>query len=355
MSNATSTDDTITWDDPNIPAAIIVSVGAGLATGIGGALVFVPDLLKKMPQMTVLAISLALSAGVMIYVSFIEIFGKSQAEIACHLLEDRGGDEQGRTCDDDVQDMSEVEGAAAGITTLCFFAGMLFCVLLEVLVHKMSGASGDDLHASTCPAHGGIGAVSTTTSEGGETEKAVAVEIVADGASKSEAKPQSGEAEPDGGLIGNASLQRMGIMTALAIAVHNFPEGLATFMATLDDTKVGAGLGVAIAIHNIPEGLCVAMPIYYASGSKCKAFFWSLLSGVTEPIGGILGFAALQPVFTPMVFGVVFSMVGGMMVFIACHELIPAAHKYMQNQAKATMWFIIGMAVMALSLVLFVL
>merc|ERR1711988_307481 len=113
--------------------------------------------------------------------------------------------------------------------------------------------------------------------------------------------------------MGGPALKRMGIMTALAIAIHNFPEGLATFLATIEDTSLGASLGVAIAVHNIPEGLCVAMPIYYATGSKCKAFAWSLLSGVTEPIGGILGFALLQPVFTPMVFGLVFAMVGGMM------------------------------------------
>merc|ERR1711998_353337 len=105
--------------------------------------------------------------------------------------------------------------------------------------------------------------------------------------------------------------------------------------------------GVAIAIHNVPEGLCVAMPIYYATGNKRKAFFWSLLSGVTEPIGGIAGYAALQPVFTDLVFGVVFSMVGGMMVFIVCHELLPAAQRSMADTNKTTAWFLLGMMIMA--------
>lgn len=149
-------------------------------------------------------------------------------------------------------------------------------------------------------------------------------------------------------------LARMGMMTALAIAIHNFPEGLATFLATLADAHVGASLGVAIAIHNIPEGLCVAMPVYYATESKWKAFGWALLSGLTEPIGGIAGYAILQPFFTEMVFGIVFSMVGGMMVFIVCHELLPAAHRYMGHQAKTTAWVVAGMAIMAASLVLFV-
>ena len=141
---------------------------------------------------------------------------------------------------------------------------------------------------------------------------------------------------------------------ALAIGIHNFPEGLATFLATVADTSVGLSLGVAIAIHNIPEGLCVAMPIYYATGNKWKAFGWSLLSGVTEPIGGILGFAALQPVFTDLVFGMIFSMVGGMMIFIVLHELLPAAHRYMNDPVKTTAWLITGMVIMSLSLVLFV-
>jgi len=327
MSNTTSSGDPdINWDHPNILAALIVSIGAGLATGIGGALVFVPALLEKVPQAKILAVSLALSAGVMLYVSFIEIFGKSLDSIS------------------ETNGMSD--GGATGLTTICFFGGMLFCVLLEVIVNCMSKSHGGDLHAATCPAHGGpVLANGTSTAS---DEAAVKVEI-----------PDGGNAANPGDLIGNAAeapaLNRMGIMTALAIAIHNLPEGLATFMATVEDTKVGASLGVAIAIHNIPEGLCVAMPIYYATGSKLKAFGWSLLSGVTEPIGGIVGFAILQPVFTPMVYGIVFSMVGGMMVFIVCHELLPASHKYMNNGNLATMWLIIGMAVMALSLVLFVL
>ena len=148
-------------------------------------------------------------------------------------------------------------------------------------------------------------------------------------------------------------LARMGMLTALAIGIHNFPEGLATFLATLEDEKVGASLGVAIAVHNVPEGLCVAMPVLYATGNKWKAFGWSLLSGLTEPIGGLVGFAILQPVFTDLVFGIVFSMVGGMMVFIVLHELLPAVHRYMGSQWKATAWLVLGMFIMALSLVLF--
>ena len=377
MSNVTVAAATTTgWDHPNIPAAFGISIGAGLATGIGGALVFVPALLNRVPQATALAVSLALSAGVMIYVSFIEIFAKGMEGITAGGME---------------------EGPAAALTTLFFFLGMIFCVLLEVLVHWMSKHGAEHPHgcedAIAQPSKG-----KSDACENGEAASApsVAVEIV--GGAPSSSGKGGGEAEVvEGELIGNAAaapaLSKMGLMTALAIAIHNFPEGLATFLATVEDEKLGASLGVAIAIHNIPEGLCVAMPIYYATGSKGRAFFWSLLSGVTEPIGGILGFAALQPVFTDLAQGIVFAMVGGstrpqaaaaaplshtpsaasfsrslthaslfsvrffllsaVMVFIVCHELLPGAHRYMQNGAKTTAWLMIGMFIMAISLVLF--
>jgi ZIP family zinc transporter len=214
---------------------------------------------------------------------------------------------------------------------------MGICALLELLVSKISG--GHD--------HGPPAATASTF---------VNVEMASAPPSPPPSPP---EKELDGNLIGNeaeaARLTQMGIMTALAIGIHNFPEGLATFIATIDNTALGASLGVAIAIHNIPEGLCVAMPIYYATGSKGKALFWCFVSGITEPIGGLLGFAALQPVMTPMVYGIIFGMVGGMMIFIVLHELLPAAHRYMGNAAATTAWLVAGMIIMALSLVLFVL
>jgi ZIP family zinc transporter len=335
MNSTTTDDDTVGWDSPNIPAAIIVSIGAGLSTAIGGSLVFFPEMMKRVPQSTILGVSLALSAGVMLYVSFIEIFVKSQDEIATEFDED------------------EHPGMAGFITTICFFAGMLVCIGLEVLVHKMSPEGhghGDIAHATTT--QGDERCVEATKTESASRGVELAQVEVAG------AKPASGAADAETAELTvtedeKTRLSRMGIMTALAIGVHNFPEGLATFLATVDDISSGASLGVAIAIHNIPEGLCVAMPIYYATGDKWKAFAWSLLSGITEPIGGIAGFAALQPVFTPLVYGIVFSMVGGMMVFIVCHELLPAAHRNMGDTNKTTMWFLIGMVVMATSLVLF--
>lgn len=148
-------------------------------------------------------------------------------------------------------------------------------------------------------------------------------------------------------------LMRMSIHTALAIALHNFPEGLATFVAALNDTKVGAVLAVAIAIHNIPEGLCVAMPIYYATANRWKAFAWGVLSGVSEPIAALLGWAVLANVVSDVAYAVLFGLVSGMMVIISVRELLPTAHRYDPEDSVVTNSFIVGMAIMALSLVLF--
>lgn len=146
---------------------------------------------------------------------------------------------------------------------------------------------------------------------------------------------------------------RAGIMTGLAIAIHNFPEGLATFVATLAEPKAGVALAIAIALHNIPEGVCVAMPIYYATGSKWKGFFWSFLSGVTEPIGGLVGYLILWNNVTALTYGILFGMVGGMMVYIALRDLLPTALKYDTEDKVTTSSLFVGMVVMAASLLVF--
>ena len=148
-------------------------------------------------------------------------------------------------------------------------------------------------------------------------------------------------------------LVKMGLSTALAICLHNFPEGLATFVAALDDPGVGAVLAIAIGIHNIPEGLCVALPIYYATGNRWKAFLWGCLSGLSEPIAALLGWLVLANVITDDAYGILFGLVSGMMVMISLKELIPTAHRYDPEDTVVTYSMIVGMAVMGLSLVLF--
>ena len=147
-------------------------------------------------------------------------------------------------------------------------------------------------------------------------------------------------------------LYRMGLFTALAIAIHNFPEGLATFASALKDINLGVAIAVAIAIHNIPEGIAVSIPIYYATGSRKKAFFYSALSGLSEPVGALIGYALLAAFFSDLVFGVLFASVAGIMVFISFDELLPSAQEYGEHHLSLY-GLILGMVVMAMSLVLF--
>ncbi|MFP4478914.1 MAG: zinc transporter ZupT [Candidatus Izemoplasmatales bacterium] len=256
--------------------AFLVTLFAGLATGIGSILAFY----RKKTDAKFLSAALGFSAGVMIYVSFIEIFPKA--------VDSLGGDKK-----------------AYLITTIAFFVGIALIGLIDKLVpseenpHEVKDVT--DLHNPTT----------------------------------------------------KASLMRMGLFSALAIAIHNFPEGLATFMATIESPTLGISIGIAIAIHNIPEGIAVSVPIYYATGDKKKALKYSFLSGFSEPIGAVVGYFLLVLIFgnSQGVMGVVFAGVAGIMVYISLDELLPTAEKYGEHHL-AIYGLIAGMIVMASSLVL---
>ncbi|KNC87222.1 hypothetical protein SARC_00657 [Sphaeroforma arctica JP610] len=148
-------------------------------------------------------------------------------------------------------------------------------------------------------------------------------------------------------------LTNMSIITAAAVSIHNFPEGLATFIAALSDGQLGAMMAISIALHNIPEGIVVAMPIYYATGSKWKGFFWAAMSGFSEVVGAFFGWLILKDTMGPTTFGVLFGMVAGMMVYIAFQELLPTALKYDPANSVASPSAFCGMLVIAISLVAF--
>jgi ZIP family zinc transporter len=148
-------------------------------------------------------------------------------------------------------------------------------------------------------------------------------------------------------------LNATGVLTGLAIAIHNFPEGLATFVAAMAEPSLGAAIAVAIAIHNIPEGVCVAMPIYYATGSRLRAFFWATLSGVSEPVGALFGYIVLGGDVSNTAYGSMFGLVAGMMVYISLVELLPSAYRFAASPAVVTAAMIAGMAIMAASLLAF--
>ncbi len=158
--------------------------------------------------------------------------------------------------------------------------------------------------------------------------------------------------QPQTNIDDQSRLKRVGLMAAVAITAHNVPEGMATFFATLDDPVIGMPLALAIAVHNIPEGVSIAIPVYYATGSRAKAFLAVTLSALAEPLGAILGYAVLAPYLTQAVFGAVFGGIAGAMVFLALDELLPAAKRYSQGHETAY-GLISGMAALAFSLVLF--
>jgi len=146
-------------------------------------------------------------------------------------------------------------------------------------------------------------------------------------------------------------LERTGIFTALAIAIHNFPEGLATFAAAYSDIKLGIIIALSIAIHNIPEGISVSMPIYYATGSRKKAFLYSFLSGTSEPIGAAIGFLILIPFLSQGLFAFLLPFIAGIMVYIALDEILPTAHRYGHGHT-VILGVVLGMLIMALSLLI---
>ena len=265
----------------NFTFAFILTAFAGLSTGIGSLIAF----FGKATNRSFLSVSLGFSAGVMIYVSFIEIFFKARANLSTAL-----GNTQGYFW-----------------TVIAFFGGILFIAIIDKVIP--SDENPHEIHT---------------------------IEMMYD--KKEEAKFKS--------------LRRTGIFVALAIAIHNFPEGLATFIAALSDPQLGVAIAVAIAIHNIPEGISVSVPIYYATGSRTKAFVYSFLSGLAEPVGALVGYLVLQPFINEIFFGVIFAGVGGIMVYISFDELLPAAQKFGKHHLSI-LGLILGMLVMAVSLLLF--
>ena len=251
---------------------------AGLSTGIGSALAF----FAKRTNTKFLSISLGFSAGVMIYVSMIEIFAKAKESL--------------------IIDFGEVTGS--WLTVASFFGGILLTAIIDKLVPSYENPH--EIHM---------------------------IEEMETG-------------------IKEAKLLRLGLFSALAIAIHNFPEGLATFTAALRDPKIGISIAIAIAIHNIPEGIAVSIPIYYATNNKKKAFFYSFMSGLAEPAGAVVGYFVIYSFFSDSIFGILFAMVAGIMVFISLDELLPSAREFGEHHLSIY-GLICGMIVMAISLLLF--
>ncbi|WP_026073963.1 zinc transporter ZupT [Acetivibrio cellulolyticus] len=266
----------------NVLLAFGLTLFAGLSTGIGGLVAFI----YRRTNTKLLSVVLGFSAGVMIYVSFVEILDQAK-----HYLTSTMGDRLG-----------------IWITVAGFFGGMFLIAIIDKLI-----PSYENPH---------------------ESHKLEEMDVCS---------------------VDNKSVKllRTGLLTALAITIHNFPEGLATFTSAVTEPKLGIAIAIAVAIHNVPEGIAVSIPIYCATGSRKRAFGLSLLSGFSEPLGALIGFLILMPILNDLVFGILFAAIAGIMVFISLDELLPTAREY--GEHHLSMYGVIGgMIVMALSLILFV-
>ena len=250
-----------------IMLALGLSFLAGAATSIGGLLAFI----VKKDNFAALAVGLGFSAGVMLYVSFVEMLPQAQVSLKAVFGHGYGG----------------------WLAIASFFGGIGFAGVIDTFL----------------PSH----------------------HLENDSLNKSN------------------KLKRLGIFTAMALAIHNFPEGLATFMAAMQSPALGVSIAFAVAIHNIPEGIAVALPVYHSTGSKKKAFWYSTLSGLAEPVGAIIGFIFLKAILHEAAFGVLFAGIAGIMVYISLDELLPTAHDY--GESHQVIWGVIGgLLVMAVSL-----
>ena len=287
---------------------------AGMATGIGSIIAFT----AKRTNYRFLSVATGFSAGVMLYVSFVEIFFKGSESLSEHYGENLGN----------------------WINAASFFGGMLLIGLIDTLIPAAENPHETPSEAETRPLHNPSTPLSGTPT------------II-----PQDATLPAQTAGKEAGAH-HHKLMRMGLFTALAIGIHNFPEGLATFLAALEDPSLGVAIAVAIALHNIPEGISVSVPIFYATGNRHKAFWYSVLSGLAEPVGALVGYLAIlfflggdNGAIPPQVMGILFGGVAGIMVYISLDELLPTSRAYGKGH-DSLLGLVAGMAVMALSLLL---
>lgn len=274
----------------NISFALLLSLLAGLSTGIGSAIAY----FMRHPKPQHMSLVLGFSAGVMLYVSFVELL---------HLALDKIG---------------------FFTTNLGFFIGVIFIAILDILIpheykeERVVGLSSPLLEQTETGKRGG--AVRLRYRSRGQGQRSV--------------------------------LMRAGILTAIGIAIHNFPEGLAVFYsAVAGDRNFGILVAIAIAVHNIPEGISVSVPIAEATGNRRRAFLYSFAAGLAEPVGAIIGFVVLFPFITPTLIYALMAFAAGIMVYISLDELLPTAHLY-GKEHFVILGVLGGMLVMAISIFL---
>ena len=264
----------------NLLTAFVFTLIAGLSTGVGSIIAF----FSKKTNTKFLSYTLGLSAGVMIFISLVELYPDAQKALS----------------------LIYTQRTASVITAVSFFCGMFVIALIDRFLPEEKNPH--------------------------ETKSVEDIKV---------------------NVNEKNHLMRMGIFTALAIAVHNFPEGIATFVSATQTPLLALPVVLAIAIHNIPEGIAVSVPVYYATGSRKKAFIYSFVSGLSEPLGAIVAYLILMPFYSETLNSIMFSAVAGIMVYISVDELLPSAREYGHHHLSIY-GLITGMIIMAISFIIFV-
>ena len=340
----------------NIGLAFGLSIAGGLSTAIGGIIIFSRKLVY-MASPRALSISLSLSAGVMVFISLVGIYGK------CVRSYKKGFQttlfNETSSCGSlgyDFVDLSSngtfhcshcdttCEGHAWLATTATFALGGLIIFVMDYIVHMMSPDVHEELEASH------IDKLRNPTLEPIDNKESHCNIEPFDCEKKSADNNCENEFCT---RFTKRQLHRSGILTALAIGLHNIPDGVATYVGAIGDTRVGAALAIGIALHNIPEGFAVAAPLYFATGSRIRAFMWTLVSALAEPLGAVIAWLIIGDGLDPFVEGIMFGIVCGMMVTISFKELVPKAIKYYSDGNTVVFSILFGMAIMAFSMILF--
>ena len=300
----------------NVWIALGLTLFAGMATAIGSGIAF----FAKRTNYRFLSISTGFSAGVMLYVSFVEIFLKGSES----LIEAYG------------------QHWGSWMNVGSFFGGIVLIGLIDNVIPSAENPHETHSEREKAPLR----------------DRRPADSPISEDVAREPSSGMHGDEHNHDHDINEKKLLRMGLFTALAIGIHNFPEGLATFLAALQDPGLGVAIAIAIALHNIPEGISVSVPIFYATGKRRRAFFYSFLSGLAEPAGALIAYAALRLVFggpggliPPEIMGVLFGGVAGIMVYISLDELLPTSRAYGKGH-DSIYGLVAGMAVMAASLLL---
>ncbi|KAL4160172.1 hypothetical protein PRNP1_000743 [Phytophthora ramorum] len=326
-----------------IATAMCMSVLGGLATTLSILVISVKSL-NFLASPTALAVAFALSSGVMLFIGLADLFAEAltfyRAAYTTGNVDpeayEKGGSTSTGVCD------NTCNGNAYLTTVAAFFGGVLIILFVEFVVHGVFNRNKKaEKNANENLEDGAEGSIespafdSLTGDQGRELESP---------------RPGENAAPVVPGLKAKEEFRRAGVMTGIAVAIHNFPEGLALFVSSLSGLRSGVVLSIGIILHNFPEGVAIAAPVYYATGSKMEAFKWTALSGIAQPCGAAIGWAAVSG---GMSFGLqasLYGVVAGMLVCITVKELLPGAYRFDPSGKSFVVAFFGGLGIIALSI-----